>query len=73
MPLITKQAEEAAALLKQIASQHKKGTPIPAQIEEASDRWMWLKLHARRGLEVRVKTPGRVTIIILDLCFSDVF
>ena len=57
---LTQEATQAAALLKHFASEHKKGTPIPSMIEEATDRWTWLKLHARRGLETRLKTPGRV-------------
>ena len=60
-PLV-QEATQAASVLKRIAAEHKRGTPIPSVIEEATDRWTWLKLHARRGLEARIKTPGRVML-----------
>lgn len=64
---LTQQATEAAVILKQFASEHKKGTPIPSMIEEATDRWTWLKLQVGRGLETRLKTPGRVRLFKIQL------
>ena len=50
----------AARLLKLMASRHIKGTPIPMEIEEATDRWTLHKL--RQNPTARLKTPGRVNV-----------
>lgn len=53
------QATEAARLLKSLASQHTRGDPIPPEIEEAADRWTWLKLKQTQN--AKLKTLGRVS------------
>ena len=55
------EATQAARLLKSMATKHVKGTPIPPEIEEAADRWTWLKL--KQSQNVRLKTLGRVSLI----------
>ena len=51
----------AARLLKSMASKHIKGTPIPPEIEAATDRWTVHKL--RENPCARLKTPGRVNVV----------
>ena len=50
---------KAAKLLQKVASQHVKGTPIPPQIEAATDRWTWHKLKINGT--AKLKTAGRVS------------
>ena len=52
---------KATQLLKSKAIQHSKGTPIPKEIEAASDAWTWLKLLTTDRV-AQLKTPGRVSI-----------
>ena len=53
------QVTQAARLLKSMASKHERGAPIPTEIEEAADRWTWLKL--KQSQNARLKTLGRVS------------
>ena len=52
----------AARLLKRLAESHKAGNPIPTEIEEATDKWVWLKLqNAQPGMATPIRTGGRVS------------
>ncbi|XP_038052527.1 V(D)J recombination-activating protein 1-like [Patiria miniata] len=64
------QITNAARILKELASNHKVGTQIPSEVEEATDKWMCHKLKQDKSL-VTIKTGGRVSskIILIDLNF----
>lgn len=62
------EATQAARLLKSMANKHVKGTPIPPEIEEAADRWTWLKL--KQSPNIRLKTLGRVSTKLLKPLFA---
>ncbi|XP_071796273.1 uncharacterized protein [Asterias amurensis] len=49
----------AAKLLKELASKHQVGSPLPQDIEEATDKWVWLKLHYAKTGTAKIKTAGR--------------
>ncbi len=51
----------AAKLLKELASKHQVGSPLPHEIEEATDKWVWLKLHNAKTGTAKIKTAGRVS------------
>ena len=67
---------KAAHLLREEALKHKKGDPIPYEIEQATDRWTWMKLQ--QGHKVAsLRTGGRVSQLlfhnILQILFSSNF
>ena len=51
---------QAANLLRDEALKHKRGDPIPYAIEQATDRWTWMKLQQGDKV-VSLKTGGRVS------------
>ena len=51
---------KAANLLKKQSFKHQPGDPIPFDIEQATDRWIWLKLQQGHKT-VSLKTGGRVS------------
>ena len=72
---LDKEIIKAAELLRTQATNHKKGSPIPKEIEAATDAWTWLKLLTS-GRVAQLKTPGRVCItniviyLMLTTCSS---
>ena len=48
----------AARVLKELASTHQAGAPIPIEVEEVAHKWIWLKLKQKSA--VSIKTGGRV-------------
>ena len=56
----------AARLLKRLAKDHRVGEQIPQEIEDATDKWVWLKLKtAKSGAATAIRTGGRVSLEIL--------
>lgn len=55
---------QAANLLRAEALSHPRGSPIPYAIEQATDRWTWLKLQ-QGDKTASLKTGGRVSYILL--------
>lgn len=49
----------AARVLREEALKHKKGEPIPYEVERATDRWTWLKLQLSNRVAI-LNTGGRV-------------
>ncbi len=49
----------AARVLKELASTHQVGAPIPMEVEEVTDKWTWFKLKQKSV--VSIKTGGRVS------------
>ena len=62
----------AAKLLKNLASTHKDGSPIPREIEEVADKWTWVKLKRDKAATC-IKTGGRLSILNLFKGFTQYF
>ena len=54
-------ATNAARILKALASKHEAANPIPIEIEQATDRWMWIKLQQDKEHKAFLHTGGRVS------------
>ena len=50
----------AARLLKSLANEHQQGNPIPVEIEQATDKWTWIKLQEHKEHKAYLHTGGRV-------------
>lgn len=53
------QIASATRILKDLAKSHTSGSPIPLEVEELADKWLWIKLQRDKSI-TSIKTGGRV-------------
>ncbi|XP_071796167.1 uncharacterized protein [Asterias amurensis] len=54
---------DAARLLKSLANDHQQGNPIPHEIEQAADKWTWIKLNEHKEHKAYLHTGGRPALV----------